>query len=207
MKGSTRKVSSSGHSLHASSPKHCHNSPPSRHLSMENKRLRRKRRRSISRTNGFSVLACALILTLISHTGSYTSLAQSTLPSLSYNDLKPCNLSSVEMSSLDPSVFIVPCIAWDVAPYTNSNSNSSVSDSSNTTNSEVMSSPLITVIQVTPHQCSNHRDGAPTAVDLLNSQNDGRGPAIGYRKDHYVQFLRVPTITKPSRTTKQYSSP
>ncbi|KAI2491563.1 hypothetical protein MHU86_22991 [Fragilaria crotonensis] len=107
--------------------------------------------------------------------------------SLSYNDLKPCNLSSVEMSSLDPSVIVVPCIAWDVGPYNNTNDNDSMSNVS-------ISSPLITVIQVTPPQCSNHRDGAPTAVELLNSQNNGRGPAIGSKKDHYVQFRFVAVV-------------
>jgi hypothetical protein len=69
-----------------------------------------------------------------------------------------------------------------------------------------MSSPLITVIQVTPHQCSNHRDGAPTAVDLLNSQNDGRGPAIGYRKDHYVQFRFVAVVAGSTASADNYQA-
>ncbi|KAI2496009.1 hypothetical protein MHU86_18482 [Fragilaria crotonensis] len=157
---------------------------------MVNKRLRRKQRQSQSTllADVFRVLACALTLPLISHTGgSTTTLAQSSSMSLSYNDLKPCNLSSVEMSSLDPSVIVVPCIAWDVGPYNNTNDNDSMSNVS-------ISSPLITVIQVTPPQCSNHRDGAPTAVELLNSQNNGRGPAIGSKKDHYVQFRFVAVV-------------
>lgn len=91
------------------------------------------------------------------------------------------------MSSLDPSVVMVPCIAWDVGPNTNTNSNESMSTVS-------VSSPIVTVIQVTPPQCANHRDGAPTAVELLNSQNDGRGPAIGYKKDHYVQFRFIAVV-------------
>ena len=116
--------------------------------------------------------------------------AQSTSQSLSYNDLKPCNLSSVEMASIDPSATIVPCIAWDVAPNVSvgfAYNNASFSQSQS-------QSPLVTVIQVTPPQCSNHRDGAPTAVELLNAQNDGRGPSIGYKKDHYVQFRFVAVV-------------
>ena len=128
----------------------------------------------------FSVVFCALSLSLTLR----TSQALSTSQSLSYNDLKPCNLSSVEMASLSPSAIIVPCIAWDVAP------NVSISSK----NESLAQSPLANVIQVTPPQCSNHRDGAPTAVELLNALNDGRGPSIGYKEDYYVQFRFVAVV-------------
>ena len=94
--------------------------------------------------------------------------------SVSYNDLQPCTLSTHELESHDEP--LRPCIAWYLAPPpTNASS-------------------LVTVIQVTPLQCANHRDGAPAAVELLNSENDDRGAAIGYNKDHYVQFRLVSVV-------------
>ena len=49
---------------------------------------------------------------------------------------------------------------------------------------------VVTMVQVTPAQSRNHRDGAYTAVQKLNADNDGKGVAIGFKQDYYVSLNR-----------------
>ena len=108
------------------------------------------------------------------------SVAQSEpLRNYSFGDLQPCPLTSLELSRLSADESIEPCILYDIQP-----------SSFPTTNR----STIVTSVQVTPHSCHPHRDGAVTAAHFLNADNDQQGVAIGFRRDYFVQFRHVSVI-------------
>ena len=98
-----------------------------------------------------------------------------------FQDLLPCTLTSLELSRLGADESIEPCILADVQPTT-------VSQASNNR------SALVTSVQVTPVGCPPHRDGAVTAANFLNADNDNQGVAIGFQQDYFVQFRHVSVI-------------
>jgi hypothetical protein len=112
-----------------------------------------------------------------------------TAEAISFNDLLLCPESSNdtayaleedkrnEIYKNSTPIAQVPCIMWDVGPAANSTD-------------EV----VITVVQVTPALCPDHRDGAPAAAQLLNQENDGLGTSIGYYDDHYVKFQLISVV-------------
>lgn len=102
-----------------------------------------------------------------------------------YDDLKPCSLTSLELVGQGPKDFVEPCILYDVQP---DNSTTAVGNSS-----------TITIVQVTPSSCANHRDGAVIRVEKMNAENGGKGLAIGFNSDHYVNFRLVSAVAGNER--------
>ena len=121
---------------------------------------------------------------------SMGAAAQSTMSSanLSFTSLEMCSDSSYNMSKYGSEDVLAPCILYDIRDFSHSDPDF-VSDSIDADNTSE-----ITLVQVTPSDCNNHRDGAATAVKLLNANNDGMGIAIGYYQDHYVKFRLVSIV-------------
>jgi 7 transmembrane sweet-taste receptor of 3 GCPR len=93
----------------------------------------------------------------------------------SFGDLKSCNMTSEELLVLsDLNTEVKPCILYDTMP--------SIFYSKTT---------IITIVGVFNSNAGVHRDGALIAVQKLNQDNEGRGAAIGYYRDHYIQFRLV----------------
>lgn len=97
-----------------------------------------------------------------------------------FADLKPCELTSLEISQLGPGEPLEPCIISEVYPFR--------------TNLPENQTSVINIVQVTPSNCASHRDGAPLGVEALNGDNSGKGIAIGFNQDHYVQFYFMSVI-------------
>lgn len=104
------------------------------------------------------------------------------LKNYSYADLSACALSTIEMAKLGPEDYLEPCVVFDVHPSQNS-----LFVKTNRTY-------VIPMVQVTPSNCGDHRDGAVTGVQTLNDDNDGRGVDIGFQRDHYVNFHLVSVV-------------
>jgi hypothetical protein len=118
-----------------------------------------------------------------------------------YSNLKPCSLSSYELSKLAADVDVEPCIVHEVLPTFLTSVSTSINYNTTST---------IPIVQVTPTNCNNHRDGAATAVKLINQDNNGKGVSIGFNgmvdeeestildedshRQHYVQFHLVSVI-------------
>ena len=120
----------------------------------------------IPRTRPFFVLLYISFL-LQSFASSVMSLQ-----SFNYTDLQPCTLSTHELSQLgrDDDGLFEPCILDHVMP---------ASDHQNTA--------VVTMVQVTPAECSHHRDGAYVAVRKMNADHDGKGIQIGFYGNHSVR--------------------
>lgn len=91
------------------------------------------------------------------------------------NGLPRCTQSSLELSRLGTDDSLDPCILYDVDPVMSNNT--------------FQRSTKITLIQVTPASCGNHRDGAVTGVRILNADNDNRGVGIGFNEDYFVSSV------------------
>ena len=52
----------------------------------------------------------------------------------------------------------------------------------------------LTMVQVTPSQCADGRDGPVTAVRKINADNGGRGFGVGYNQSRYVRFRLVSVV-------------
>ena len=115
-----------------------------------------------------------------------TTLSPTASDLFSVNDLPQCTLSTGELIHVDQEIIVEPCILFDIQPP------SKVGNSSSTT--------LITVVGVFDALSGDHRDGAVVAVEALNADNEGQGAAIGYHRDHYVQFRFVAAIPGNSRS-------
>jgi hypothetical protein len=98
-----------------------------------------------------------------------------------YDDLQPCDLDTVAISKLGPTDALEPCIIAKEYPFRTIGLNESQAS-------------IICMVQVTPSNCGNHRDGAVTGARMLNADNGGRGVAIGFNQDHFVQFYFVSVI-------------
>ena len=97
-----------------------------------------------------------------------------------FEDLEPCSLNTVQISKLGPDDELEPCIIFEVEP------------GDFVVRPEMSST--ISLVQVTPSGCGNHRDGAVTGVQSLNSDNGAMGVAIGFNNDHYVSFHLVSIV-------------
>lgn len=89
-----------------------------------------------------------------------------------------CTLSSLELSQLKGSDELAPCLLYDEGPEASSEAT------------------VVTLVQVTPAMCKNHRDGAVTAIEKLNGANGGKGIAVGSQSNtsKYVQFRLLSAI-------------
>ena len=101
----------------------------------------------------------------------------------SFRDVPLCNKTSRELMGLsDRTHNIDPCILYDLQPPEEVSANHS-----NITNTTV----VITVVGVFTSGSDIHRDGAVTAAQRINQDNEGRGAAIGYYRDHFVHIRLV----------------
>ena len=98
-----------------------------------------------------------------------------------FDDLQPCGLDTVAISKLGPTDDLEPCVIAKVYPFQTTGLNESQAS-------------IISMVQVTPSNCGNHRDGSVTGVHVLNADNESRGVAIGFNQDHFVQFYFVSVI-------------
>lgn len=101
------------------------------------------------------------------------------LNTYTFQGLQKCTLTTVELIALDETDQLEPCILYDEA-----------TENINATTTTA----TITMVQVTPANCGNQRDGAVTAIQSLNNDNDGKGIEIGFNKDYYVNFRLVSVI-------------
>ena len=111
--------------------------------------------------------------------------------SFTFEDLPVCNQTSLELSQVEPYYQeIAPCILYDIQPPDGSllsslSNNLQGRNKSNTTNLSSSSTStttngarqlqqqvpvLVTLVQVTPTFCTDHRDGAALAVQTLNQR-------------------------------------
>jgi hypothetical protein len=105
-----------------------------------------------------------------------------------FDDLEPCALNTAQISQLGPNEDIEPCVVFQVQP------NEFYESVDRPTNNNNASYSTIRMVQVTPSNCGNHRDGSVTGVESLNADNGGRGVAIGFQEDHYVTFHLISVI-------------
>mmetsp|Transcript_4208 Transcript_4208/g.6153 ORF Transcript_4208/g.6153 Transcript_4208/m.6153 type:complete len:975 (-) Transcript_4208:117-3041(-) len=138
--------------------------------------------------NRYKLHQALLIYFFVVFVPSWSSAEDLTTPAptleereFTYSDLQPCALSSVELHKKNQAEdYVEPCIIADVQPPENQSNNRSA---------------IITIIQVTRTSCGPWRDGSIIAVDKLNNDNDGKGVAIGFQNDFYVQFRLVSIVS------------
>jgi hypothetical protein len=110
------------------------------------------------------------------------------------SDLLPCSLSTVELAKLGPNDVLEPCIVFNIRPLSGGGA-TAVADNQTS---------LIPLVQVTPSNCGNQRDGAVTAVQKVNADSMGLGMAIGFNQDHHVQFTLTSVIAgNPASLSEQ----
>ena len=102
-------------------------------------------------------------------------------------NLSLCSVrDSSQLFNLNHTSTIPPCVLYDVDPtQIISNSTNNNSNTTTTTNTTTF---FLTIVQVTPTTCREHRDGSFAAVELLNNDNEGRGVRIGFLEDHHVSL-------------------
>ena len=118
---------------------------------------------------------------------------------ISFSDLASCSESSLVLSTYGPDDILEPCILYDIQDYVSSTTTDAKSllfdisalDAANDVNNNTSE---VTLVQATPSNCHNHRDGAVTSVKLLNADNDGKGMAIGHMNDHHVKFRLISIV-------------
>mmetsp|Transcript_17634 Transcript_17634/g.41658 ORF Transcript_17634/g.41658 Transcript_17634/m.41658 type:complete len:631 (-) Transcript_17634:171-2063(-) len=103
----------------------------------------------------------------------------------------PCTLTSLELSILgssDPP--LDPCLLYDEGP-------AAAGDTDDGGAAPAAASQVVTLIQVTPNICKNHRDGAVAAVSALNAANGEEGISVGAASggsNSNVQFRLVSAV-------------
>ncbi|CAB9528586.1 expressed unknown protein [Seminavis robusta] len=143
------------------------------------RRKRRRRRRLVMAWLDLVVLVLLVgsVVTPVSHAQDpQINTTSSSLFPYSFEDLPRCHQTSAELTAVNRTTAVDPCILYDTLEEL----------SANATMSNVTT--IITVVGVFSSDSDNSRDGGMVAVQALNADNDGRGAAIGYYKDHYVQF-------------------
>jgi hypothetical protein len=102
---------------------------------------------------------------------------------------------------LELSLMNVPTISAMIAATTSTDTTTNsdgvaTSESRSDNDDDNTSTSEITLVQITPSNCNNHRDGAVTAVKLLNANNDGNGTSIGYNRDkhNYIKFRLISIV-------------
>lgn len=103
-----------------------------------------------------------------------------TFPEMNFNSFPHCNYTTQELTKLAPEDEVNPCILFDIQPE----------------RLQIIPfrTTVVTLVQVTPNNCYNQRDGTTTSVEFLNRENGGKGIAVGFNKDYYVQFRLVSVI-------------
>ena len=95
---------------------------------------------------------------------------------LSFGSLEECSDSSYTMSRFGPEDVLAPCVLYDIRDFSYSNPDLSLElidiDLQAIEGTSPNRTSEITLVQVTPSSCHNHRDGAATAVKLLNANHD-----------------------------------
>lgn len=99
---------------------------------------------------------------------------------LTFSSLEACPDGSLALSKYGADDVLEPCLLYDIRDFSEATADNVTSE--------------IAIVQVTPSHCNNHRDGAVTATNALNANNDGKGTAIGYFKDHYVKFRLISIV-------------
>jgi hypothetical protein len=141
--------------------------------------------------------------------------SSTTLQNVTFSSLNRCPVSSLSMSKYGPEDALDPCIVYDIrdsmfetelSSLLNAPSISKMVDAmglresiNNDENEDTISE--ITLVQVTPSLCNNHRDGATVSVRKMNAANDGKGMAIGYNRDHYVKFRLISIVGGNNKNT------
>ena len=93
----------------------------------------------------------------------------------------PCTLTSLELSDLGSSDPLDPCLLYDEGPGDDGGA--------------AVPAQVVTLVQVTPNICKNHRDGAVAAVRALNAANGGEGIPVGTASgSSSVQFRLVSAV-------------
>lgn len=140
---------------------------------------------------------------------------------ISFSNLEKCADSSYTMSQYEPGDALDPCILYDIRHNTVGDSNGDLHNSldnapiilettevtgDNTGNNDTRSNnpSEVTLVQVTPSLCNNHRDGAATAVRLMNAKDNDKGIAIGYNHDHFVKFRLISIVAGNHKNMTDY---
>ena len=108
----------------------------------------------------------------------------------------PCTLTSLELSDLGSSDLLDPCLLYDEGPAAGDDGGAAPAQ-------------VVTLVQVTPNICKNHRDGAVAAVSALNAANGGEGIPVGSASGSVnVQFRLVSAVAGNSNalTSQEYAA-
>jgi hypothetical protein len=153
-----------------------------------------------------------VIMVVLSGLLAYSQSAQTeTLKDYSYQDLKQCSMSSPQLAELGLEDDLEPCVIYEVLPtFIEDELQYQILQPKGPIYGTYGQTSVISMVQVTPSNCFNHRDGAPTGVNLLNQDNDGKGVAIGFSSNgsdqstqhdseqethqYYVQFHFVSVV-------------
>jgi len=134
----------------------------------------------------FSLFLVTMMKATMAQNNASMTLSPTASDLFSVNDLPQCTLNTGELIYVDQETIVEPCILFDIQPPSIMGGNNSTT--------------LITVVGVFDALSGDHRDGAVMAVEALNADNEGQGAAIGYNRDHYIQFRYVAAIPGNSRS-------
>lgn len=96
----------------------------------------------------------------------------------SFADLNGCNKTSAELVAMSSrETEIDRCILYNTLPSLANNNQTRTT--------------VITAVGVFTSSADIHRDGGLIAAQKINEDNEGQGAAIGYYRDHYIQFRLV----------------
>lgn len=124
---------------------------------------------------------CLGLLVFLSILSASSSQSDLIIQNYTYQDLKPCTMSSPQLGELGPNDDLEPCIMYEVLPtFLEPQLQGQLLQPKEPINGKYNGTSVITMVQVSPSNCFNHRDGAPTAVHFLNGDHQGRGVAIGF---------------------------
>jgi hypothetical protein len=165
--------------------------------------------------SGLSVYAQSATTSTTTSTTTTTTTPTETLKDYSYQDLKPCPMPSPQLGELGPDDDLEPCVMYEVLPtFFENELQYQLLQPKGPIHGTYGDTSVISMVQVTPSNCFNHRDGAPTGVNRLNQDNNGKGVAIGFASNgsnndpssneqttqqegsthHYVQFHFVSVV-------------
>lgn len=136
-----------------------------------------------------SVVATMLLLLLLHSAVAQTMIPASAGDNIFAEDdapfdrqisgLSKCSQTSLELWGLGPNDPLEPCILYDIG-----------ASATGSVGENPARSTTVTLVQVTPSRCHDHRDGVVTGVIKLNEANEGRGIAIGHFKDFHVSSIQ-----------------
>ena len=150
-----------------------------------------------------TITICQCILILSNFIMSADGQSRLSPTNFSYSSLEMCSgLSSnlsYSLSKYQSGDVLEPCILYDIRDKSFSDPDFAMEALHVGYNRSIDGGVLdrtseITLVQVTPSNCHNHRDGAATAIRLLNANNNDTGIPIGYFEDHYVKFRLISIV-------------